>query len=279
MSLSTEDFAFVGRLLHDKAGIVVSEGKEYLVEARLQALSQALGLSGIPELVRKVRDEGDSKITFEIIDAMTTNETSFFRDLSPFEVMKTSVIPEMISARQSARELRIWSGACSSGQEPYSILMLLHENFPELASWDIKLLATDISPQMLERARAGKYTQFEVNRGLAASMLTKYFEKSGKEWIVKPLLRDAVKFEQINLTHPFPPIGPFDVVFLRNVLIYFDVNTKARILSGLAKVIRPDGFLFLGAAETTLNLGDDFKRHSTGKTSYYRPIGAPVLQP
>ncbi|MFN8601182.1 MAG: protein-glutamate O-methyltransferase CheR [Candidatus Binatia bacterium] len=199
----------------------------------------------------------------------TTNETLFFRDVHPFEALRVKLLPELL-ARRTTRELRIWSAACSSGQEPYTIAMLLRESFPQLATWKVEILATDLSPTMVAKARAGVYGKIEINRGLPLPLLTKYFEQEGPDYRISDELRSMVTFREQNLATQWPAMGPFDLVFLRNVLIYFDVETKKSILSRTLRLMRPDGYLLLGAAETTLNLEDRFERLPLDRAGCYR---------
>ena len=200
---------------------------------------------------------------------MTTNETYFFRDQHPFDALAKAVLPQMIEKRMGRRALTLWCAACSSGQEPYTIAMVLREKFPELESWDVRILCTDISSEMLDRTRSGRYSQIEVNRGLPATMLIKYFGKVGTEWVVHEPLRRLLDVRALNLAGPWPSLGQIDIVFMRNVLIYFDVGTKSTILENTARSLAPDGVLFLGGAETTINLTASFRRVAVGPSTYY----------
>jgi chemotaxis protein methyltransferase CheR len=205
----------------------------------------------------------------EVVDAMTTNETLWFRDAHPFEAMRTTVLPELIIRRTSEREIVIWSAACSSGQEPYTIAMVLREHFPQLSSWRVKIMATDLSGEMLGRAAAGRYSQTEMNRGMPAALLVKYFHRVGTEWQVDESIR-SMEFRTLNLARPWPYVPQADVVFLRNVLIYFDIETKRAILDRIRGGLRPGGALFLGAAETTLGVHSGFAPQRHGTTTIYR---------
>jgi chemotaxis protein methyltransferase CheR len=209
----------------------------------------------------------------KVVDALTTNETSFFRDIHPFEVFKNHVAPEIIKKQASAREINIWCGASSSGQEPFSIAMTLRNHFPQLGNWKINFLSSDISVEMLERCKRGVYSQLEVNRGLPAQMLVKFFERQGTEWKVKDDLLKLIEFKQINLAVPLPVFPRVDVVFLRNVLIYFDIQTKRQVLERIRSRMKPDAFLFLGAAETTLNLDPSFQRLNFPQSGCYQLKG------
>jgi chemotaxis protein methyltransferase CheR len=201
---------------------------------------------------------------------MTTNETSFFRDLHPFETLRTTIIPELLELRSSNAQLDIWCMACSSGQEPYSILFTIEEHFRQLSEWKIRVLSSDLSREMVERTRQGSYTQLEVNRGLPAPLLVKHFVRQGTHWQVKPEIRNMLDLREINLAKPWPQIPSMDIIFLRNVLIYFDVATRKDILRRVARVLRPDGYLFLGGAETVSGLDDQFERVTYGRTVCYR---------
>jgi len=217
-----------------------------------------------------MRSEPFGPLHRKVMDAMTTNETSFFRDIYPFEAFQKQVMPQLLSARASERRLNFWCGAASSGQESYTIAMILREHFPQILNWNFRFTATDISSQMVQRCREGKYGQVEVNRGLPASLMVKHFRKSGLEWQISEELRKMVTFQEMNLVGQWSVTGPFDIVFLRNVLIYFDVETKRSILRKVRSVLRPDGFLFLGGAETTMNLDDSFERVPIDRAGIYR---------
>lgn len=267
---SNPDFEYIRDVLHRVAAIVIDPHKDYLVEARLVPLAKREGLGSLTALVAKLRSEGPSSpLLRRVVDAMTTNETLFFRDVHPFEALRLKLLPELL-ARRTERELRIWSAACSSGQEPYTIAMMLRESFPQLATWKVEILATDLSPTMIEKARAGVYGRIEVNRGLSLPLLAKYFTQEGTDYRIGNELRSMVTFREQNLATQWPAMGPFDLVFLRNVLIYFDIETKKSILSRTLRLMRPDGYLLLGAAETTLNLEDRFERVPIDRAGCYR---------
>jgi chemotaxis protein methyltransferase CheR len=279
MTLTAQEFTFISTLVRRDAAIVLEPGKEYLVEARLMPLARQTGASTVSEFVLRAQQRPEPEIQRRIVDALTTNETSFFRDGEPFTAMTTMVMPELLSRRASTRHLRVWSAACSSGQEPYTLAMQLQDHLP--GGWAYEILGTDISSEMLQRAEAGLYTQLEVNRGLPAASLVRHFERVGATWRVSPQLRRNVSFRRLNLAAPLPPLPPFDVIFLRNVLIYFDVETKRSVLQRVSAALKPDGWLFLGSAETTIGIDDRFERVVTGRTSAYRlrattaaPLGA-----
>ena len=268
MAITQAEFDIVRSLIRTEAGIVLEQGKEYLVEARLSPLARREGFASPSALIARLGGI-KSPLHTRVVEAMTTNETIFFRDIEPFEVLRKEVLPAMIDARRATRRLQIWCGASSTGQEPYSIAMTLLDT-PELAGWTIDILATDISTDVLARAREGLYSQLEVNRGLPATQLVKHFEKKGLEWQISQKLRSMVRFEYLNLMRPLPSMTAPDIVFLRNVLIYFDTSDKSAILTRIRGAMRQDGYLFLGAAETTRNLDDRFERLPYSKTGCYR---------
>jgi chemotaxis protein methyltransferase CheR len=269
-TLGAADFDVVRALVRERAGIVLEPGKEYLVESRLSSLVRSQGFASIAELVSALRLRRPG-LADAVVDAMTTNETSFFRDVHPFEALRTTIIPELIAARRATRELSIWCAASSSGQEPVSLAMLLREHFPELTGWRLRILATDISPSMLDKCRAGRFSQLEVNRGLPASYLVKYFSRAGADWVVNPEVQRMIEYRFLNLMSPFPALGRLDLVLIRNVLIYFDIETKRRVLGGIKKVLRPDGVLMLGSSETTMNIDEGWAGWTIGRTIAYRP--------
>ncbi len=270
MSMTPGDFDYVRRLLYDRAAIVLEPGKEYLAESRLLPVARAAGFSSLRELVLRLQTQKQTALHERVVEAMTTNETSFFRDTHPFEAVRLTLVPELLKKREREQCLNLWCAACSSGQEPYSLLMLLREHFPCLDSWTVRLIASDLSQEMLTRAREGRYSQLEVSRGLPAPLLQKYFQRQGDEWQIRGELRRAVEFRQINLAEPFPLLPPIDLVFMRNVLIYFDVETKKAILGRVRKLLRADGYLFLGGSESTINLDAEFERLQLEKTGCYR---------
>jgi len=271
MTLTATGFDWVRALVHKESAIVLQPGKEYLVEARLLPIARQLGLSDVGEFVDSVRTRPSADHTRRIVEALTTNETSWFRDGDPFSALSSTVLPSLLAKRNAGERLQIWSAACSSGQEPYTIAMLLEDALPNAAS-RVSITATDLSREMVERTRAGRFSQLEVNRGLPAPMLIRHFTRVGSEWEVSPALRRMVTAGECNLAAPLPRMGPFDVVYLRNVLIYFDLPTKRSILSNVRTLMRPDGWLFLGAAETTLGVDDSWERVVIGRTSAYRPL-------
>jgi len=264
------DFEYIANLVRVEAAISIDKGKEYLVQTRLEPLAKSLDLENISALVCKLKVGAIGDLKRKVVESLTTHETSFFRDIEPFEVMRKHILPDLIKAQQSQRQLSIWCGAASSGQEPYSLCMLLRENFPELAGWQLRFYATDISQPILERCRRGVYSQLEVNRGLPVRFLAKYFEKAGQDWQIKPEIRSMVEFSELNLLQPFNRFSGVDLVLLRNVLIYFDLETKRQILGRIRGVMKPTACLFLGTAETTMNVDEAFERVAYEKTSCYR---------
>jgi chemotaxis protein methyltransferase CheR len=269
MVIAADDFAYISAFIREHSAIVLEPGKEYLVDARLSPIIREIGLPSLAALVTELKKRPLNGLHAKVVEAMTTNETSFFRDITPFDGMRQQVLPELITRRSAERRLRIWCGAASSGQEPYSLAMLILEHFPALASWDVKIIATDISRDILRRAKEGRYSVLEANRGLPAPMLVKYFERAGLQWSVKDSVRALVQFEEMNLIRPWKVLPMCDVVFMRNVLIYFDMSTKATILARIRDVLRPGGYLFLGSAETTINIDPKFIRVPLGKASCY----------
>jgi chemotaxis protein methyltransferase CheR len=268
--LAEQDFDYIRDLVRDRAAILLEPGKEYLAETRLVSVVRRAGLGSVSELVATLREDDGSGLSEQVVDALTTNETSFFRDVYPFESLRSHVLPDLIERKGLSRSLFVWSVGCSSGQEPYSVAMLLREDFPELADWQVSILGTDVSVAMLERARAGRYGQIEVNRGLPAHLLVKYFRRSGLDWQIDDSIRSMVRFRHQNLVDPWPSLPPMDLVLMRNVMIYFDVPTKQQILGRMRDVLTPHGYLLLGTSETTLHLDGTFRRHAVGPTGWYR---------
>jgi chemotaxis protein methyltransferase CheR len=268
------DYEYLRKILKDQSGLDLSAEKQYLIESRLLPLSQKSGLSGIGELVQKMKG-GSADTISQVVEAMTTNETLFFRDNLPFEHFRNSIVPEILKARASRRHIRIWCAAGSTGQEPYSLAMCLQEMGAAIAGWRIEILATDLSQEVLEKSKAGIYSQFEVQRGLPIQMLVKYFTQIGELWQINPDIRAMVQHRQLNLLHDYSQLGVFDVIFCRNVLIYFDQDTKIGIFNRLAKATASGGFLVLGAAETVVGLSDAFKPHPE-RRGFYRPTARPT---
>jgi chemotaxis protein methyltransferase CheR len=263
------DYEFLRKLLRERSGLDLSSDKQYLVESRLIPLARRVGLSGIAELVAKIKAGADA-LTSEVVEAMTTNETFFFRDKIPFDHLRETILPALLKARAGRRCLRIWSAASSTGQEPYSIAMCLQEIAPALAGWRVEILATDLSQAVLEKSRSGIFSQFEMQRGLPIQMLVKHFTQVGELWQLNADIRAMVQHRQLNLLQDFSHLGTFDVIFCRNVLIYFDQDAKGGIFDRLAKSLDPDGVLVLGAAESVVGISDAFQPYPE-RRGLYRP--------
>lgn len=272
--MTPEDFDYLRKMLRERSGLVLSVEKQYLAESRLLPLARRHGFASVGELVQQLKFPSHALAT-EVVDAMTTNETFFFRDRIPFDLLRDTVMPALLTARSRTRRIRIWCTAASTGQEPYSIAMTLREMGVRLAGFQVDILATDLVAGALDRARDGLYTQFEVQRGLPIQLLIKYFTKVGEMWQIAPDLRAMVQFRPLNLLNDFSALGLFDLVFCRNVLIYFDQPTKISVLNRIARQMPDDGFLVLGAAETVVGLTDAFNPHPD-KRGLYRPNTVPV---
>ncbi len=257
--MNNDDFNFYKKLLHEKAGMSLNEDKIYLLESRLGSVMRKWMFGNLEEMTRALRLTPDRKLVVEVIDAMMTNETLFFRDDRPFRHFKTTVLPALLKAREGKKALRIWSAACSTGQEPCSIAMTICETIPKPESWRIDLLATDISETALTQAKSGAFSQFEVQRGLPINLVMKYFAQTPQGWKVTDKIRDMIKYESFNLLDRMERHGTFDIIFCRNVLIYFDEETKRKVLQALTKRLAPDGYLFLGGSETVIGLCPDLK--------------------
>lgn len=267
---ATTPLDYIRELVLKESAIVLDTSKGYLIESRLSPVARQNGLCSLDDLVETLIRRPNPELRRQVVEALTTNETSFFRDLHPFELLRAVVLPELVNRRGAQRTLTIWSAACSTGQEPYTIAILLREQFPQLSNWRIKILASDLSQQVLDRAKQGIFSQNDVNRGLPAPQLVKYFTREGTNWRIKDEIRQAVEFFPMNLIGTWPTLPPVDVVFLRNVLIYFDSPTKKMILDRARRLLPADGFLFLGGAETTLNLHDGFQRLQHERGVCYR---------
>ena len=272
--MTPPDYEYLRKLLKDHSGLDLSTDKQYLIESRLLPLARKAGLPGISDLVQKMKGGSNALIT-QVVEAMTTNETFFFRDKVPFDHFRDTIMPEMLKLRAARKSLRIWCAAGSTGQEPYSLAMCLKEMSAALSGWRVEILATDLSQEVLEKSRTGIYSQFEVQRGLPIQMLVKYFKQIGELWQINPDIRGMVAHRQLNLLHDFGQLGSFDVIFCRNVLIYFDQETKANIFGRLVRSMEPDGFLVLGAAETVVGLTEAFKPIGD-RRGLYRPNDARV---
>ncbi len=270
LMVSKESVDFMITLLHKESGLVLDSSKTYLIEARLEPITCEAGLASIDALCRHLKQHPASPLLQKVVDAMATNETSFFRDVIPFDIVRNVLLPDLLKANPKRRQIRIWSAACATGQEPYSLAMLLSNIEPMLAGWEVKILATDLVERVLERARIGVYTQYEVQRGLPAQYMTRYFEQIGSEWKVRPEVKRWIEFKRFNLLAGFSTFGPFDIIFCRNILIYFDIASKKKVLEGMAASLAPNGALFLGGGETPLGITDRLIRIEADRGVYYR---------
>jgi chemotaxis protein methyltransferase CheR len=253
------DFEFIAGLIKQGSGLVLGPDKLYLLESRLGPVLHRHGLASLDDLITALRTLPREPLLTDVIDAMTTNESFFFRDGKPFDAFRTKFLPEILERRAATRDLRIWCAAASTGQEPYSLAMILQEEAKKLEGWNCQILATDLSNEALERARSGLYTHFEVQRGLSIQRLIRFFVKQGELWQLKPEVQNMVQYRKFNLLHDPRSLGTFDVVFCRNVLIYFDQPTKTRVLDSLATVMDKDGVIILGGAETVFGISDLFR--------------------
>lgn len=270
-TLSNDAFEFVRSLIHQQAAIVIDSSKSYLVESRLAPLARKEGASSVDAFLRQVRSQRSVSLQQQIVEAMTTNETLFFRDGPAFDALRLQVIPELIKQRSAQKSLNIWSAASSTGQEPYSIAMLLRECFPGLGAWDVRIFATDVSREVLEAAKKGQFSQIEINRGLPAALLVKYFRQGGTRWTIRDDIRQMVTFAPCNLASDWPSMPKFDLILMRNVLIYFDMVAKQSILTKANRLLSRDGSLLLGNGETMMNIDAGFDRMTYNKAVYYKP--------
>lgn len=271
MALSTLDVDFLRGVVAEKSGNVITQRQVYMLEKQLQPLAETEGLPGVEQLVNELRRSRSNALKTKIAEAVTVNETSFFRDIHPFDSLRTDILPKVIEKNKNEKALRIWCAASSSGQEPYSIAMVIREHFPALANWNIKILSTDLSEEMLEKTKNGVYSQIEVNRGLPVKKLIRFFDKSGTNWTAKPELRGIIDCRRLNLTAPWSYIGQFDIIFIRNVLIYFEPHVKKDILQRAIKLLRPEGYLFIGSSEMVIGMGLPIEREKVNETVCYRP--------
>ena len=257
--MTPEDFEFLSGAIKKQSGLVLTKEKAYLLDSRLMPVARAHDLKDLEELVKSLRANPGGTLMEKVTEAMTTNESFFFRDIKPFDMFREYVLPQLIEKRAATKTIRIWCAAASNGQEPYSLAIILKEEAAKLSGWISKILGTDISRNVLEKARKGYYTQFEVQRGLPIQQLVAHFQKQGDMWSIEPSLKAMVQYKEFNLLDDPESLGTFDVVFCRNVLIYFDAETKTRILDGISRLMPVDGMLFLGGAETVLGITDKFK--------------------
>lgn len=267
--ITAEQFRFFAEMVRQASGISLTEGKEYLIDSRLNELAKVMGLRDINDLYSKAKASLTPQLKDQIVDAMTTNETYFFRDQHPFDTLKANILPDILKKRPSTNKIRLWSAACSTGQEPYSMSMLLSESFQSILS-RVEILATDISKQALEKGTQGRFTQVEVNRGLPITLLIKYFKQNGAFWMINEPPKKLISFKQLNLLSPLSVFGTFDCIFCRYVLIYFEPQTKQQILEKLVKALNPGGYLILGATETPVGLSSEMKRITLGKTTCWQ---------
>lgn len=267
-AITAENYAFLQRYIYQESGIVIDAGKNYLIESRLLPIVKQENLSTLNDLCSLLRATAPLQLKSRVVESMTTNETLFFRDLSVFDALQKEILPKLIESRRQVKRLNIWSAAASSGQEAYSIAMLLKEF--GLEGWKVQIFGTDLNQQILDKAAAGRYLQIEVNRGLPAKYLVKYFTRVGLDWQISETLRSMVRFQRFDLRTSMGSFGPFDLVFCRNVLIYFDVDTKKQILASIRRTMSPGGLLALGAAETTINLDTAYSRVVHGAATFYQ---------
>jgi chemotaxis protein methyltransferase CheR len=271
--MTPSDYEYLRKLLKARSGLVLSAEKHYLVESRLLPVARKAGLSNLTGLVARLRAPDAERLTVEVVEAMTTNESLFFRDKVPFDHFRDTIMPALLAARAASRRIRIWCAAAATGQEPYTLAMCLKEMGKELRGWRIEIVATDLSTEVLTRAKSGLYSQFEVQRGLSVMMLIKYFSQVGEAWQIAPEIRGMVKFAPLNLLNDFSHLGKFDLVFCRNVLIYFDQATKIDVLERIADVTERDGYLVLGGAETVMGLTKRFRPVADKRGLYRQPDG------
>jgi len=257
--VSPQDFDFLRKFLRERSGLVLAVEKQYLAESRLLPVARRNGMSSLDELVDRLKNRAPAPLSAQVVEAMTTNETFFFRDKIPFDHFRETIMPALLAARAREKRIRIWCTAASTGQEPYSLAMVIKGMGQAVAGYRIDILATDLSSEVLEKAKAGVYSQFEVQRGLPVQMLVKFFDQVGETWQLAPELRSMVQFRPLNLLSDFSTLGTFDLVFCRNVLIYFDQENKVAVLNRIGRQMPEDGYLVLGAAETVIGLTDAFK--------------------
>ncbi len=276
--MKVEDFDMLATLLKQRSGLILTKDKAYLLETRLMPVARKHGMRDLDQMCDTIRTRKDPKVIADITEAMTTNESLFFRDTRPFDQFRDVVLPQLMVARSASRKIRIWNAACSSGQEPYSLCMILKEMQATMSGWRVEIVATDISDEMLDKAKSGIYSQFEVQRGLPIQMLVKYFKQNGDKWHIDSSLRSMVDYRPFNLLEHPRGLGNFDLVFCRNVLIYFDQPTKTQVLSNISEVLAKDGVLYLGGAETVLGITDKFKPVPNQRGMYQHTDGEPAIK-
>jgi chemotaxis protein methyltransferase CheR len=269
--LERQDFEYLRTFLLERSAMVLGEDKRYLVASRLGPVARRYGMESIAEMVHLIRQAQDSDVATSVMEALTINETLWFRDLKPFSALREDLIPEVIRRNQATRRLSVWSAAASTGQEIYSVAMLLRQDFPELDGWNCSLVGTDLSATVLEKARSGRFSTLEINRGLPVQMLTRFFTRDGAHYVIDESIRRMVSFSQLNLAGQWPVLLPkFDIIFLRNVLIYFDNNTKERIIALISKQLAPHGYLILGTAETVFSMSTGLIGHTVAGTKVWQ---------
>jgi chemotaxis protein methyltransferase CheR len=271
MKCSEEDREYLRKLVQTHSANVMDPSRDYFLESRLHNVAQQVGVDGIPDLVALLRHRPDGNLHRMVVEAMTINETSFFRDSAPFLLMERQLIPQLMEARRPLRRLRLWSAACSSGQEAYSLAILLTHHFPELAGWDVRIFGTDLSQFMIERARNGHYSGLEVARGLPKTLLDRYTQHKGHGWTMQPEIRALCSFVRLNLCAPMPLLPVFDAILLRNVMLYIAMDDRLRLLRTMYRQLASDGFLLLGACEQLPEGMDLFTTHLQDGACYFRP--------
>ena len=267
--MNIDDFNLLSKLIKDRSGLALTKDKAYLLESRLLPVARKWNLKSLDELVMRLRTRSEAGLVRDVVEAMTTNESFFFRDIKPFDQFKQVVLPFLLQARGTTRNIKVWSAACSSGQEPYTLSMMLKEERQKLIGWNVDILATDLSTEILAKAQAGLYSQFEVQRGLPIQLLVKYFKQAGDRWQIDSAIREMVRYRPFNLLDDLSGLGQFDVIFCRNVLIYFDQPTKQMVLERMARQLAPDGFLYLGGAETVVGITDKFQPMANHRGIYH----------
>ncbi|HEV2673406.1 MAG TPA: protein-glutamate O-methyltransferase [Aliidongia sp.] len=267
--MNIDDFNLLSKLIKDRSGLTLTKDKAYLLESRLLPVARKWNLKSLDELVMRLRTRSEAGLVRDVVEAMTTNESFFFRDIKPFDQFKQVVLPYLLQNRTAARSIKIWSAACSSGQEPYTLGMIMKEERQRLIGWNLDILATDLSTEILAKAQAGLYSQFEVQRGLPIQLLVKYFKQAGDRWQIDSAVREMVRYRPFNLLDELSGLGQFDIIFCRNVLIYFDQPTKQMVLERMAKQLAPDGFLYLGGAETVVGITDKFQPMANHRGIYH----------
>ncbi|MDC7683201.1 protein-glutamate O-methyltransferase CheR [Asticcacaulis sp. BYS171W] len=276
--MSPEDTEHLAAMLKQRSGLILGSDKTYLIESRLAPVARREGFANVAALLTSLRTRRDEKLIYTVTDAMTTNETFFFRDKTPFDQFKSDVLPALAKTRLSG-DIKIWCAAASTGQEPYSLAMMMEDMRHQYPRINLDILGTDISERCLEKAQSGLYTQFEVQRGLPIQMMVKYFEKVDEMWRLSPKIRQAIRFRKLNLLDNLHSVGRQDVIYCRNVLIYFDLETKKRVLEQIANLLADDGYLFLGAAETVLGITDAFKPMTGMRGLYVKNTAAAATAP